>query len=179
MNPALRPKQPTRRRPSLSSRRTSLSSRLPHRLSITKYMKSLEPLGDEESAEGFPSIFPIQKLNSQHSEFTNDTMNRHLGESVASFNGDLASARRYVREISRKTHESEKMRTREVVRRHDSHAMGVELLKKQFMLLKVAIYLGPIFYIFGNHEHFLTIVMFLWLSQQLQVFRAPIDNGAF
>jgi len=57
--------------------------------------------------------------------------------------------------------------------------MGVELLKKQFMLLKVAIYLCPVFYIFGNHEHFLTIVMFVWLSQQLQVFKAPIDTGGY
>ena len=140
---------------------------------------ALEPLGDEDSINSFPNILPIQKRATQHNEFLHDTMHRPAGESVSSFNGDLAAARRYVREVTRKTQDSEKIRSREIVRRRDSNAMGVELIKKQFMLLKVAIYLGPIFYIFGNHEHFLAVVMFLWLSQQLQVFRAPIDSGAY
>lgn len=140
---------------------------------------ALEPLGDEDSITSFPNMLPIHKRASAHNEFLHDTIHRPAGESVSSFNGDFATARRYVREISRKTQESEKERNREMVRRRDSNAMGVELIKKQFMLLKVAIYMCPIFYIFGNHEHFLTIVMFLWLSQQLQVFQAPIDSGTY
>jgi hypothetical protein len=127
---------------------------------------ALEPL--EDSVTSFPAALPNEKRAQRHSDF---------GESVPG--GDFSSARRYVREIARKTQEEEKERTRESVRRRDANAMGVELIKKQFMLLKVAIYLGPVFYIFGNHEHFLTIVMFVWLSQQLQVFRAPIDSGAY
>jgi hypothetical protein len=179
MSPALRPPEPNRRRASLSSRRASLSARPSHRLSITRHLMALDPIGDEESITSFPNILPFQRMASQQNEFLHDTMHRPHNESVTSLTGDLATARRYVREISRKTQLTEKERTREGFHSRDSNAMGVELLKKQFMLLKVAIYLGPIFYIFGNHEHFLAIVMFLWLSQQLQVFRAPIDTGSY
>ena len=142
-------------------------------------MMALQPTADEESIASFSNL-PIQKRASSHNEFLHDTMSsRPAGGSITEFNGDLATARRYVREIARKTQESEKDRNREIARRHDSNAMGAEMVKKQFMLLKVAIYMCPIFYIFGNHEHFLAIVMFLWLSQQLQVFRAPIDSGTY
>jgi hypothetical protein len=139
---------------------------------------ALEPL--EDSTTSFPAVLPGEKRAHRQSGFLHDTMHRPSGESPSgSLTGDFASARRYVREIARKTQEEEKERSRESVRRRDANAMGVELIKKQFMLLKVAIYLGPVFYFFGNHEHFLTIVMFVWLSQQLQVFKAPIDSGAY
>lgn len=141
---------------------------------------ALEPMGEDDSIADFSNILPnIQK---RHEDYLHDTMNRPPGEmSVSSFNNnnDLSGARRYVREVSRKNKETEKERSQEIVRRRDTNAMGVEIIKKQFMLLKVAIYMCPIFYIFGNHEHFLTIVMFLWLSQQLQVFQAPIDRGTY
>jgi len=131
---------------------------------------ALEPIDD--SMSDFPNILKSEKLASRQHEF--------LGDSFAgSIPGGMAHARRYVREVARKTADEEKNRTREAHQRRDSNAMGVELLKKQFMLLKVAIYLCPVFYIFGNHEHFLTIVMFVWLSQQLQVFKAPIDTGGY
>ncbi|CAB9496160.1 DENN domain-containing protein 1C [Seminavis robusta] len=178
MNPSLRPPEPQRRRASLSSRRASLSNRLPHRLSITKHMMALEPM--DGSMSSFPqNVLPMDRHANRHNEFLQDPMQRNPESVAGSVSGEFASARRYVREIARKTQEEEKERTREDVRRRDSNAMGVELLKKQFMLLKVAIYLGPVFYIFGNHEHFLTVVMFVWLSQQLQVFRAPIDSGTY
>ena len=179
MNPNSRPPEQRRRRASLSSRRASLSSRLPPRLSITRHIMALEPMEDE-SVQSFTNVLPGSTLARRSNDFPFDTFHRPGGESVTgSVAGDIAHARRFVREVARKTAEEEKNRTREVHRRRDSNAMGVELLKKQFMLLKVAIYLGPIFYIFGNHEHFLTIVMFVWLSQQFQVFRAPIDTGGY
>ena len=177
MHPSLRPPEARQRRPSLSSRRPSLSSRLPHRLSITKHILALEPT--DESLSSFPNVLPIEKRASRHSEFLHDTFHRPEQSISGSMTGDIASARRYVREVARKTAEEEKNRSRESSDRRDANAMGVELLKKQFMLLKVAIYICPIIYFFGNHEHFLTIVMFVWLSQQLQVFKAPIDKGSY
>lgn len=179
MNPALRPQEPARSKATLSSRRASLSSRLPHRLSITKHIMALEPLEDDNSINSFSNMLNIQAKAGRQNDFLHDTLHRPDSSQAGSLGGDLATARRYVREISRKTKETEKERTKEYVHRRDSNAMGLELLKKQFMLLKVAIYISPIFYIFGNHEHFLAIVMFLWLSQQLQVFKAPIDRGAY
>jgi hypothetical protein len=134
----------------------------------------------EDSMSGFPAVLPaLETRAGRHKEFMHDTFHRPEGESVAggSFTGELAVARRIVREYTRKMAEEEKKSAREGVSRRDDNTMGVELLKKQFMLLKVALYLTPIFYFFGTHEHFLSIVMFLWLSQQFQVFRAPISGG--
>ena len=180
MNPGSRSPDIQRRRNSLSSRRTSLSSRLPHRLSISRHIRALEPM--EDSMSSFPAVLPsLESRVGRHKDFMHDTFHRPEGESVGggSLTGELTIARRVVREYTRKIAEEEKKKSREVVSRRDDNAMGVELLRKQFMLLKVALYLTPIFYFFGNHEHFLSIVMFLWLTQQFQVFRAPIDSGGY
>lgn len=127
----------------------------------------------------FPAVLPaLESRAGRQKDFMHDTFNRSESEKAgASVNGELAVARRIVREYTRKMTEEDKKKSREVVGRRDNNQMGVELLRKQFMLLKVALYLTPIFYFFGNHEHFLSIIMFLWLSQQFQVFRAPVDSG--
>lgn len=180
MNPNATAPEAQKRRTSLSSRRTSLSSRLPHRLSISKHIRALEPM--EDSMSRFPAVLPAtEKHAGRHKDFMHETFHRPEGEATGdgSITGELAMARRIVREYSRKAAEEEKKRSREVVTRRDGNTMGVELLQKQFMLLKVALYLTPLFYFFGNHEHFLTIIMFLWLSQQFQVFRAPVDSGSY
>lgn len=179
MDPSLRPAEPTRqRRASLATRRSSLSNR-PRRLSLSRHIMALEPT--DESMASFPKLSPAEKRSSRQAELLQDSAfaGHHESISGSAMSGDIASARRYVREVARKTAEDEKSRSRESVERRDANAMGVELIKKQFMLLKVAIYICPIFYFFGNHEHFLTIVMFVWLSQQLQVFKAPIDKGSY
>jgi len=182
MHPNLRPPEvPRQRRASLTSRRASLSTRLPNRLSITKHMMAIEPMDGDDSTSSFPHMTAAEKRNGRHSEHLLDTYQRTQNEnaSAGSTTADITSARRYVHEVVRKTADEEKSRSRESMERRENNALGVELLKKQFMLLKVAIYICPIFYFFGNHEHYLTIVMFVWLSQQLQVFKAPIDKGAY
>ena len=178
MDPNLRPAEPPRqRRSSLASRRTSLSNR-PRRLSLSKHIMALETTDESMASFG---ISQAEKRAIRHAEYLHDSTYTGHHESIAgsALSGDMASARRYVREVARKTAEDEKGRSRESVQRREANAMGVELIKKQFMLLKVAIYICPIFYFFGNHEHFLTIVMFVWLSQQLQVFKPTIDRGSY
>ena len=139
-------------RGSAKSRRASLGARLAKRkrFSLSNHMNLL----DETGSAGYQ------------------------GEMGKQYQGELGVAKRIVREVARRTANSGNQPLG-VLGGRGQGALSIELLRQQFMLLKFAIYVCPIFYYFDHHEMFMSIVMLLWLSQQFQLFRtgpSPTTN---